>query len=136
MLEPRPELYVSATTGVVVRTVLAEFGPACAVSARGMCHRSGDVPPVDLTFACAQFLYLSCSQTRVTGLACSSTRTRAPTAVAHGSPHGAGAHSVDHTIHMQFISNDEIHPSKGYEDNEKDCQPACQSPIVQIDCVY
>ena len=30
----------------VAQIVLAEFGSACAVSAGGMCHRSGDVPPV------------------------------------------------------------------------------------------
>ena len=33
----------------VARTVLAEFGPACAVSAGGTCHRSGDVSPVLLS---------------------------------------------------------------------------------------
>ena len=30
----------------VAQIVLAEFGPACVMSAGGTCHRSGDVPPV------------------------------------------------------------------------------------------
>ena len=79
----------------VVRTVLAEFGPACVVSAGGMCHRSGDVPPV-LLLHVHTFFHLPCSQTSVTRLACRSTR--AP--VAHGSVDVSrkievGAHSVD-----------------------------------------
>ena len=79
----------------VVRTVLAEFGPACAVSAGGMCHRSGDVPPV-LLLHVHTFFHLPCSQTSVTRLACRSTR--AP--VAHGSVDVSrkievGAHTVD-----------------------------------------
>ena len=79
----------------VAQIVLAEFGSACAVSAGGMCHRSGDVPPV-LLLHVHTFFHLSCSQTRVTGLACRSTR--AP--VAHGSVDVSrkievGAHSVD-----------------------------------------
>ena len=64
----------------VVSTVLAEFGLACAVGAGGMCHRSGDVPPVLLLQVYTCF-HLPCSQMSVTRLACRSTR--AP--VAHGS---------------------------------------------------
>ena len=79
----------------VAQIVLAEFGPACVMSAGGTCHRSGDVPPVLLLHVHTIF-NLSCSQTSVTRLACRSTR--AP--VAHGSVDVSrgievGAHSVD-----------------------------------------
>ena len=67
---------------LVAQIVLAEFGPACVMSAGGMCHRSGGVPPA-LLLNVHTILNLSCSQTRVTELACRSTR--AP--VAHGSSH-------------------------------------------------
>ena len=66
----------------MAQIVLAEFGLAwhCVMSVGGTCHRSGDVPPVLLLHVHIIF-HLSCSQTRVTELACRGTR--AP--VAHGS---------------------------------------------------
>ena len=83
------------TESSVAQIVLAEFGPACVMSAGGTCHRSGDVPPVLLLHVHIIF-NLSCSQTRVTGFTCRSTR--AP--VAHGSLHlsrkiEVEAHSID-----------------------------------------
>ena len=66
----------------MVQIVVAEFGPTCGMSVGGTCHRSGDVPPVLLLHVHINF-NLSCSQTRVTELACRGTR--AP--VAHGSLH-------------------------------------------------
>ena len=79
----------------VVSIVLAEFGPACAVSTGCMWHRSGDVPPVSFLHMHTCF-HLPCSQTSVTRLACRSMR--AP--VAHGSADlsrkiEVGVHSVD-----------------------------------------
>ena len=89
----------------VVRTVLAGFEPTCAVGARGTCHRSGDEPPV-LLLHVHIFINLSCSQTRVIGLACRSTRAL----VAHCSvdvsiKNEVGAHTVDsynpYAIHFE-----------------------------------
>ena len=79
----------------MVQIVVAEFGPACVMSAGGTCHRSGDVPSVLLLHVDIIF-NLSCSQTRVTGLACRGTRAPA----AHGSLHVSRkieveAHSTD-----------------------------------------
>ena len=79
----------------IVRIVLAEFGPACAVSAGDTCHKSGGVSPV-LRLHVHNFFHLPCSQTSVTRLACKGTR--AP--VAHGSLHVSRkieveAHSID-----------------------------------------
>ena len=57
----------------VAQIVLAEFGPACVMSAGCMCHMSGDVPPV-LLLRVHIIFNLPCSQTRVTETACRSTR--------------------------------------------------------------
>lgn len=62
---------------LVVAIVFVEFGPACAASARGMCHESGYVSPV-LHLHVHTFSNLRCPQTRVTELrlACRSTHAR------------------------------------------------------------